>query len=517
MSSSVTVSSQAGACSSVRVDAERESGCLARVTHFGEFELDAELRELRRAGRAVALGPTPLRLLGYLVEHRDRVVGGPELRRAVWPDAVVSGAALAGALRDVRRALGDDGARQRWIRTRQRVGYQFSGSVAGGAAAAAAAARCGLYGAPRSPAPCFVGRAELLAQLGERLASERAVGLHVALEGLPGMGKSELALQLAFQLVHEGRLPGGVFWLDATRADLGPSWGGPLADQFGMPGGAPARRGAQLLRRLEAGARPVLVVLDNTASWAAAARPAPLPRGPHVRVLVTTRLRNLGGSQFAHLPLGALAAPHDRELLERLAGRAVEPGAGELLAELAGHPLALEVAGAFLGTYGGESALSYLAALRRSGEALEAQLADRVRYPGTLTQALRALAQRLAPPAREAWWLLAQLGCGPGARELVLACGLEPAALHSLEEHHLLQAESAGGWAMHRLARAFGARLLPPRERARQLLLALGAPRAKSEESGAETALRAGTQRGEPHGRESWSEGARPPAASRGG
>ena len=78
---------------------------------FAGFELDPEGPELRRDGVPVELHPTPLRLLAYLAGSHGRIVPARELLAEVWADSVVSETALASALKEVRRALGDDGGR----------------------------------------------------------------------------------------------------------------------------------------------------------------------------------------------------------------------------------------------------------------------------------------------------------------------------------------------------------------------------------------------------------------------
>jgi DNA-binding winged helix-turn-helix (wHTH) protein len=90
-----------------------------RIFRFGEIELDEAFLELRRKKDRVPLEPKPLRLLLYLIEHRDRVVPKEELLGAIWPEVSVSDTALSSALKEIRRAIGDDGARQRWIRTQR--------------------------------------------------------------------------------------------------------------------------------------------------------------------------------------------------------------------------------------------------------------------------------------------------------------------------------------------------------------------------------------------------------------
>jgi class 3 adenylate cyclase/tetratricopeptide (TPR) repeat protein len=101
-----------------------------RIFVFGDLELDEPRFELRRGGRRVELEPTPFRLLQHLVRERDRVVPKEELLEAVWPDVVVSDAALSSALKAVRQALGDDGKVQRWVQTLRRRGVRFLGEVA---------------------------------------------------------------------------------------------------------------------------------------------------------------------------------------------------------------------------------------------------------------------------------------------------------------------------------------------------------------------------------------------------
>ena len=92
---------------------------------FGQFNLDTDLGRLRRAGEIVPLRPLPLRLLLVLLENRHRVVSSEELLAAVWPGTAVSWSALSSALRDLRRALDDSGARQHTIETLRGRGYRF--------------------------------------------------------------------------------------------------------------------------------------------------------------------------------------------------------------------------------------------------------------------------------------------------------------------------------------------------------------------------------------------------------
>src|SRR5690349_19767001 len=100
-----------------------------RCYRFGDFELDESLIELRCEGRVIPLQPKPLHFLLHLIAHRQRVVPRDELLGAVWAGTAVSNSVLSSALREIRRALADDVAKPRWIRTRHKLGYQFVGRV----------------------------------------------------------------------------------------------------------------------------------------------------------------------------------------------------------------------------------------------------------------------------------------------------------------------------------------------------------------------------------------------------
>ena len=96
---------------------------------FGDHRLDLARRELRRGAELIGLEPKAFDLLVFLVQHRDRVVSKDDLLQAVWDGRIVSESALTTRINAVRRALGDDGAAQRLIRTFTRKGVRFIGEV----------------------------------------------------------------------------------------------------------------------------------------------------------------------------------------------------------------------------------------------------------------------------------------------------------------------------------------------------------------------------------------------------
>src|SRR5258708_3832872 len=96
---------------------------------FADCELDVERRELRRGGATAHVEPQVFDVLYYLVRHRDRVVSKDELYQAVWNGRIVSEATLTSRISASRRAIGDSGQRQTYLRTVARRGFRFCGEV----------------------------------------------------------------------------------------------------------------------------------------------------------------------------------------------------------------------------------------------------------------------------------------------------------------------------------------------------------------------------------------------------
>ncbi len=96
---------------------------------FGGFELDLTKVELRAEGELRSLEPQVFALLAFLVENRERLVSRDELLEKVWDGRLVSDSALASRVKAARRALGDDGKAQRFIRTIHGQGFRFVAEV----------------------------------------------------------------------------------------------------------------------------------------------------------------------------------------------------------------------------------------------------------------------------------------------------------------------------------------------------------------------------------------------------
>lgn len=164
---------------------------------FADFELDVDAGELRRAGKRVAIARKPFSMLCYLAANAERAVPKQELLRRLWPKVVVSDAAFASALKDLRRALGDEGARPRFVSTVRGRGVRFVARRAGarGGAELATAVQPGLS-APLARAP-LVGRIRELRALA-RAAEAAAKGKPrlVVITGAAGTGKTRLVDEL---------------------------------------------------------------------------------------------------------------------------------------------------------------------------------------------------------------------------------------------------------------------------------------------------------------------------------
>jgi len=103
---------------------------MSRVAYrFGDFVLDYDARELRHDGRELHLSPKALELLATLLRNRTRAVSKAELQEKLWPSTFVEETNLASLAAEVRRALGDDAANPRFVRTVYGFGYRFVGEV----------------------------------------------------------------------------------------------------------------------------------------------------------------------------------------------------------------------------------------------------------------------------------------------------------------------------------------------------------------------------------------------------
>ena len=96
---------------------------------FGNRSVDPELREVRVDGEIRETEPKVFDLIEYLMKNRDRVVTKEELTEAIWPNVIVTEAALSRAVMKARKALDDHAQNAQVIRTVPRKGFRFIANV----------------------------------------------------------------------------------------------------------------------------------------------------------------------------------------------------------------------------------------------------------------------------------------------------------------------------------------------------------------------------------------------------
>ncbi len=98
---------------------------------FDRFLLDPDDRRLTRDGAPVELNARYLDALALLVREQGRLVSRDRFLDEVWRGVPVTDEALTQCIRTIRRQLGDDAARPRFIETVPKHGYRFIAPVSG--------------------------------------------------------------------------------------------------------------------------------------------------------------------------------------------------------------------------------------------------------------------------------------------------------------------------------------------------------------------------------------------------
>ena len=255
---------------------------------------------------------------------------------------------------------------------------------------------------PFTPNPGFMGREAELERLGERLqkSGEVAVTQTVALHGLGGVGKTQLAVEYTWK--HLGGYE-AVLWVRADSPQtLEASLAG-LAGVLSLPEVSVKEQDVQteaVLRWLK-GHKRWLLIADN-ADTDEAARALRDRLGPNLggHVLITSRLGHWP-INIAHLSLEVLL-PDDaaRYLQDRVAKEGQHAGdetaAQKLAEELGFLPLALEQAAAFVI----ELRWSFDKYRLRLRKLLDRHREGATRYPASVAKTWNITLERLNPLAR---------------------------------------------------------------------------------------------------------------------
>lgn len=102
----------------------------AHCLRCGPLELDRQARRVTLSGRELSLTAKAISVLEYLMLHPDEVLSRERLLDAVWGwDYPAATRAVDTRIAELRRALGDDAERPRFIETLIGQGYRFVGRV----------------------------------------------------------------------------------------------------------------------------------------------------------------------------------------------------------------------------------------------------------------------------------------------------------------------------------------------------------------------------------------------------
>ena len=196
--------------------------------HFDVFCLDAPNRRLTHDGVAVELNARYLDALALLVAEPGTLVSKDRFLDEVWRGVPVTDEALTQCIKTIRRQLGDDATRPRFIETVPKHGYRVIAPVESPGSEAPAAAPS----APPMSAPAAPGYWALSLQLGG--AGVLGGGIAGALGGLfyglgaaqplaSGMGASSIVLVLIALTVAVGVIGGAGVGVGVAAAST--AWG----------------------------------------------------------------------------------------------------------------------------------------------------------------------------------------------------------------------------------------------------------------------------------------------------
>lgn len=97
--------------------------------YFDDVIVDLATFRVLKSDDSRTLEPRVFDLLIFLIENRGRVVEKQELFEQVWKQAFVTDNALTRAIKEIRRAIGDDASSPRYIETIPKRGYRFIAHV----------------------------------------------------------------------------------------------------------------------------------------------------------------------------------------------------------------------------------------------------------------------------------------------------------------------------------------------------------------------------------------------------
>ncbi|GIH27340.1 hypothetical protein Aph01nite_56500 [Acrocarpospora phusangensis] len=313
----------------------------------------------------------------------------------------------------------------------------------------------------------FTGRTVELAQLLAMATPHETAVTVLAIDGMPGAGKSTLALHLAHQLGDQ--YPDGKFHLDlhghdAEHAPLDPLVAlDRLLSVLGIPAAhIPGELDERAtLWRAELAHRRALVVLDGATDHEQIRHL--LPGAPGCLVLITSRRRLAGLDDVQSLPLDAMPPEDAAALFGRIVGqhRAREPGEVAELMRLCGYlPMAVQLVGNRFRHRPSWRVADMIAILSDGNRRLAEIRAANVE----ITAAFELSYQGLEPSHQEAFRLLGlhtgtELDVDSSAALLQEDRHTTERILEDLQDHHLIEEPRRGRYQFHDLIREYARQL----------------------------------------------------------
>lgn len=102
---------------------------MAEQYWIGGFFIDLSRNQITQNNQSKTLAPKALAVLTHLAEHQGQVVSHEALLAKVWQGTVVSPNSLQRSIAQLRKALGDDGKVQVYIKTHAKQGYSLECDV----------------------------------------------------------------------------------------------------------------------------------------------------------------------------------------------------------------------------------------------------------------------------------------------------------------------------------------------------------------------------------------------------
>lgn len=96
---------------------------------FGPFHLYPSEGQLLRSGKRIRLYAKDFAVLALLVENSGRVINKSEFMAKIWHGSLVEEGNLTTNIAHIRKALGDDPKKPRYIETEPKLGYWFIAEV----------------------------------------------------------------------------------------------------------------------------------------------------------------------------------------------------------------------------------------------------------------------------------------------------------------------------------------------------------------------------------------------------